>query len=118
MKKWTIIAVAVAAAAYAAVPTKIVTDEGESVKVTDYVATHVAPVSGLASNNTDRIVTVSNEVESVKIEVEAVKTDAEKVQNKNQPNGYAGLDEDGKINAEIIETITIVFAGGEAVDIQ
>ena len=40
----------------------------------------------------------------------------EVVTKKNQPNGYAGLDANGKINADMVETITVVFAGGPAVD--
>lgn len=43
---------------------------------------------------------------------------AEMKSNKGQPNGYAGLDEEGKIDADIIEIIVVEFAGGEAVDVE
>jgi hypothetical protein len=35
---------------------------------------------------------------------------------KNVPNGYAGLNDEGKLNAELVETITVVFSGGQATE--
>ena len=34
---------------------------------------------------------------------------------KNQPNGYAGLDGNGKISSDFVDTITVVFVGGPAI---
>jgi hypothetical protein len=39
-------------------------------------------------------------------------------ERRNQPLGYAGLNETGKLDAGLVETIIVVFAGGEAVDVQ
>jgi hypothetical protein len=33
-----------------------------------------------------------------------------------QPNGIAKLDENGKIDASLVDTITVVFAGGQATE--
>ena len=58
----------------------------------------------------------SAELTVVSNQVVALAATTELLANKNQPNGYAGLDENGKVSASAIETITIVFAGGLATD--
>ena len=49
--------------------------------------------------------------------VSALTNTAELVANKDQPNGYAGLDANGYINESAIDYILVVFAGAEAVDV-
>jgi len=58
----------------------------------------------------------SAELTVVSNQVVALAATTELLANKNQTNGYAGLDENGKISADAIDTIYIIFAGGDATD--
>ena len=51
------------------------------------------------------------------VDTNTLVTTAEAVVNKNQPNGYAGLNAEGKIDADYVETIVVLFAGGASVDV-
>lgn len=42
---------------------------------------------------------------------------SEQYSNKNQPNGYVGLNADGKIDPSLLGSIVVNYLGGEAVDV-
>jgi hypothetical protein len=79
-----------------------------------------AAVALVASDLTD-LQSITGTVAEVQSQVLAApdaaitKLDTER---RNQPLGYAGLNETGKLDAGLVETIIVVFAGGEAVDVQ
>ena len=83
--------------------------------VTDVLTVSSASVTNIAA---DVIELQANAISSnTWVTVTNFALSSEQVANKNQTNGYAGLNAQGKIDAEFVDIINIMFAGAEAIDV-